>query len=419
MSRLPVVIVGGGLAGLSCARELAKHDVPFVIIESSNTLGGRLQTDHVDGFLLDRGFQVFLTAYPEAKRILDYEQLDLKSFSPGAIVRADGQFHEFVDPWRKPTSILKTATANIGSIADKFRVAKLRSKVQRATVDDLLGDDSGTTTSAMLSQFGFGQQMVDRFFRPFYGGVFLESELETSQRMMHFTFRMFSEGDATIPNNGMNEIPSQLASQLPQDSIRLNSRVERIDGKNVLVEGQGAVESEAIVIATDEVTASSLVPELEVSGQPRSVRCVYFAAEQAPMSQPMLVLNGEQKGPVNNFCVPSLVSQNYAPDGQHLCSATVLELSDFEEEDLVHEVQRQMQDWFGESVAGWRHLKTYTIPYALPDQTPAAEKNRRSQSTNRDGLYICGDHCENGSINGAMVSGFKTAQAIISAGVPV
>lgn len=404
----PVVIIGGGLAGLACATELHQQGVPFILFEASNAWGGRVRTDEVNGFLLDRGFQVFLTAYPDARRFLNVDDLNLKRFSSGALIRAEGKFQEFSDPWKKPSSVIKTLSASAGSFSDKLRVARFRSRLSSASIDELLLP-SQRSSAETLAQLGFSERMIERFFRPFFGGVFLDSDLETSERMLRFTFRMFSEGSAAIPENGMQEIPNQLARHLPADALHLNRAIANVRQHEVITKNGETIAANAVVVATDEISASRLLDRATPTGQQRSVTCLYFGTETPPLSQPILVLNGEQNGPVNNFCVPSLVSRKYAPEGLHLCSATVLNAGEWSDEELLSEVRSQMQAWFGPSVEIWQHLKTYRIPYALPDQSPAADQSRRDRERSIPGIHICGDYLENGSINGALVSGYKAA----------
>ena len=189
-----VLIVGGGLAGLCCGIELQKSHIPFKILEADDQIGGRVQTDVVDGFLLDRGFQVLLSAYPECRRMLDYEALKLRRFYPGALIWFKGEFHRITDPWRQPFSALKTVFSPIGTLNKKIRISRLRRKTTSGTLDSLF-EHPETSTLLAIKEMGFSDGMINRFFKPFFGGIFLDRSLETSSRMLEFTFRMFSTGD--------------------------------------------------------------------------------------------------------------------------------------------------------------------------------------------------------------------------------
>ncbi len=403
-----VVIIGAGIAGLCCALRLQEQGIPCQILEASDAPGGRVRTDEVDGFLLDRGFQVLLTAYPEAQKLLDYKALGLRTFLPGALVRVQGKLHRVSDPFRQPWSLPATLRAPIGSLADKLAIARLRSHVLKGGIGEIWARPETSSLEALRS-FGFSPRIVDAFFRPFFGGIFLETELATSSRMLEFVFRMFSQGRAALPAAGMGAIPGQLAGRLPPGTLRTGARVELIaEGKVVLTRGE-RVPAAAVVIATEAPEAARLLPELHPPGS-HDTACLYYAAPKAPVAKAILVLNGEGSGPVDNLCVPSAVSPTYAPAGQALVSATVVGAAGADEKGLESEVRRHLASWFGIQVADWRHLRTYRIPLALPARKslePAALPVRR-----KPGLYLCGDHRETPSLQGAMVSGRRAAEAV-------
>ena len=385
----PVTIIGAGLAGLSCARELKAHGVASIILEASDGVGGRVRTDRFEGFLLDRGFQVLLTAYPECRRLLDYEALQLKPFYPGALVRFDGKFHQLADPWRHPADALSSLGSPIGTFTDKLRVASLRTSVTSVPLRELFSRPE-TTMAAALTSVGFTSKMVDRFFRPFFGGIFLDRELSTSSRLFEFVFRMFSEGDTAIPAAGMEAIPLQLGHEL---DVRLDTRVTRVT----------ELPAGPVVLALDEPEAARLLGETPPTSA-RSVDCLYYAAEKPPVSEAILILNGDGSGPVNNCSVVSAAAPSYAPAGAHLISVSVLQPAP------EAEVRAQLTRWFGTQVARWQHLRTYHIPYAQPVQDRYAPRAAEI----RPGLYRCGDYVENASIDGALASGRRAAEALLN-----
>lgn len=407
-----VIIIGAGLAGLSCARRVQEKGVSFLLLDAADAAGGRVRTDEVEGFLLDRGFQVLFTAYPEAVRMLDYADLGLKPFYPGALVRHGGRFHRLADPWRRPLDGIKTIFSPVGTLADKIRMAALRRRVLNGTLEELLQQPEISTREALRAA-GFSEKIIMRFFRPFLGGIFLEPELQTSSRMFDFVFRMLAWGETALPARGMGSIPAQLAAAVPAAAMRWRCRVQRITANTVTLDTGERLTARAIVIATDGPAATRLWPELPAVPMQR-VLCFYYAAQQAPLEEPILILNGEGDGPVNNVCVPNLVAPGYAPAGAHLISATVLNTVVQDERQLELSVRMQLAKWFGVQAQRWRLLKIYRLAHALPRQLPPALQPPQRPVRLQPGLYVCGDHRDNASINGAMASGRRAAEALLA-----
>jgi phytoene dehydrogenase-like protein len=410
MSSADVLIIGAGLAGLCCARRLTETGITFQIVEAADGIGGRVRTDEVEGFLLDRGFQVLLTAYPEARKVLDYSRLDLRSFSPGALSWFAGRMNLIVDPWRMPGMWREALRSEFGTLGDKLRMARLRSRLKRASIEEIFKRRDRATKDALKSE-GFSQEIIHRFFRPFLGGILLDGELKTTSRMFEFVFKMLSEGSTSVPARGMGAIPGQLAEKFSADSMRLNSRVESLHENEITLAGGESMRARAIVVATDGPSAAHLVGEAEPAS--RSVSCFYYAAEEPPVPQPMLTLNGDGAGPVNNFAVMSQVAPSYAPAGKHLISVSVLGTQELTEAQLSGFVIAQMKNWFGVVARSWRLLKSYKIPHAQPQQYPHALEPPERSVRIRPGIYVCGDHRDNASINGAMLSGRRAAEAVI------
>jgi phytoene dehydrogenase-like protein len=409
-----VLIVGGGLAGLACARQLHARGKSFILLEASDAVGGRVRTDLVDGFRLDRGFQVFLSSYPEPQRWLDPKQLDLRPFLSGARVRYGDRFYDLADPWRRPLTALRSAFNPIGSFSDKLRIAKLRSRSLAGSYEERLGDPE-LTTADYLQQLGFRDRMIDRFMRPFLGGVFLDRRLQTSSRMLLFVFRMFARGDACLPAAGMQALPEQIAAPLPADSVRLNAAVAQVEPGRVTLRDGRVLQARHIVMATDAPSANQLLPGA-VPDSGCSVRCIYFAAPAPPFPDRLLVLNGDGTGPINNLCVPTNVAPSYGPTDESLISVTVLDWSG-NDSDLEVQVRAQLQAWYGSQVNQWRHLRSYHIRYALPNQAPPALSQPQRPVQLDNGILICGDHRDQGSIEGALVSGRRAADAVLEASV--
>lgn len=412
MSTSPdVLIVGGGLAGLCCARVLQEKGIGFQILEASDGIGGRVRTDEVDGFLLDRGFQVLLTAYPEAKRTLNYSWLNLKPFAPGAISWYAGRMNKFADPWRTPGAWRETWRSDFGTLGDKLRVARLRRRLRRSSLEEIFARPDRSTKEALHSE-GFSHQTTHRFFRPLLAGILLDGELKSSSRMYEFVFKMMAEGDAALPSRGMGAIPAQLAEKFPLDAIRLNSRVESLYENELELTGGEKLRARAIVVAADGPSAARLIGETEPAS--RSVTCFYYSADESPVSQPALVLNGDGAGPVNHFAVISEVAPSYAPAGKHLVAASVLGTHKLTEAQLSGFVIAQMKNWFGKVASTWKLLRGYYLTHAQPQQYPGALNPAQRPVRVRPGVYVCGDHRDNASIQGAMVSGRRAAEAVLA-----
>lgn len=402
-----VIVIGAGLAGLNCARELAAAGKSFLLLEKSDGVGGRVRTDEYEGFLLDRGFQVLLSAYPEARKVFTDPSLDFQRFYPGSLVYLENRFHRVADPYRRFMDALESFLNPVGTPMDKLKVRSMRQRALSGRLKDLFSREEMTALE-YLERRGFSRSMMDRFFKPFLGGVFLENELQTSSRQLEFVFRMFALGDTVIPRYGMGKLAESLAAQLPEESVRLNSEVVAVRANHVELANRETLKPKTIVIATEGPTCARWLGESLDPGS-RGTRCLYFASDQAPIEEPILALNGTGNGPVNHLCVISEISSSYAPSGLSLISVNVVDqqwqtLSDGE---LERSVRNQLVDWFGESeVRNWNHVRTYNISHAQPHQTGnhTPTFGPKPQPV-QEGIYICGDHIGGSSINGALKSG--------------
>jgi len=423
-----VIIVGAGLAGLSAATALAAAGVSVQVLEAGDGVGGRVRTDVVDGFVLDRGFQVLLTAYPETMRLLDYGALDLRSFVPGALVQVAGARHMMADPLRRPLSLLATVRAPVGSLADKLRLAKLRFSTQRGSIDELWARPEHTVAE-YLDQLGFSTKMINTFLQPLFAGINLDPELAESSRLFEFIFRMLSNGDNAVPAAGMQRIPEQLAAALPPGAVRLHCEVAAVSavapGVITLVDGT-ELRAKAVVVATEGPKAAALLGNPVEAPGSQAVSCVYFAADADPVGSSAVVLNGEGRGagPVNNLAVMSNVSPLYAPLGRHLVAAAVVGpqpgfdpasgvASIDESAALVADVRAQLAGWFGAAVHRWDHVRTYHIAHAQPALMTLSPPER--SVVVRPGVFVAGDHRDQASIQGALRSGTRCAEAVLAA----
>lgn len=412
MKAIDTVIVGAGLAGLNCARELTRQGKQVMVCEAADQIGGRIRTEYQEGFLLDYGFEVLQTAYPEAQRALDYAALDLRAFLPGALIRHNGKFHRISDPWRDPLALFGMLFSPIGNLADKWRMAQLRWQVKSMSIEDIY-ERPETTTLHRLHELGFSLAMVEGFFRPFLSGVFFDPDLSISSRAFEFIFKAFASGDTAVPAAGMAAIAQQLASAIPQDSIRTNAPVMEVGPTGVTLATGERIEAGNVVVATDSVSAAHLLGQAKLP-KTRATTCLYFAATEPPINEPMLVLNATGQGPINNLVVPSLLSSSYAPAGQALIAVSVMGNPVQDDNHLEADVRQQLGEWFGKGIATWRLLKTLRIRDALPMQTPPVRHPRHHDPRRPDGILVCGEIGNPTSIHWALYSGRRAAEAILS-----
>ena len=401
----PVLIVGGGMAGLACAMTLQQAGVPFLLFEQDEKVGGRVQTDEFDGYRLDRGFQVLLTAYPEARKFLDYEKLELRKCYPGSRVWYKDKFHQVSDPFRHPLDGVCSVFNPIGSFWDKVKVGMLRlGLLSTRSMEDTL------STREALAELGYSEAMIDRFWKPFMRGVFLENELSTSVRKFEETFSLFAKGDTVLPRLGIGEIPKQMAKRLPEDSIFLKQEVKKV-GECSLVTSDGKEwQGRAVVLATEEPVANRLLRLKQPNREWNSVDCLYFSLpeKELPCTSPILHLDGSGTGPINNLTFLSTLS-DCAPTGRALASASVIGKKELKIDQVVELANQQLSSWFGARAKKWDFLRAYRIRHAVPncDCVPDLE-------TKKNGVYRCGDYLGLPSIDSAMRSGRLVAESIIA-----
>lgn len=419
------IIIGGGLSGLSCATKLATAGSSFTLLEATDRVGGRVRTDNVDGFQLDHGFQVLLTAYPACRELLDYDALRLRPFEPGALIRQNGQFNVLGDPWRRPTQAIATALNPIGSLGDKLRIAKLRRASKLGRLEDVYQRPQQSTLER-LREDGFTEKMIDQFFTPFLGGVYLDESLSSSSRMLEFVFRMFAAGDIAVPADGMAAIPRQLADGLPRGSLRLSNAVTGIefqDGRYQVVRSDTSMlTADRVVIAVESNAAARLLGINATQTEWSGTTNLYYTADHSPNTQKLLMLRGDEKGPVQSAVVLSDIAPQYAPAGKSLVSISI-DGKDFDPESgdldaFEPRIRAQLADWFGPFTQQWELLRTYRVPFGLPrgEMDPVMKELHVPKLGDSDvpnnTLFICGDHMETPSIQGAMNSGIRVASQI-------
>jgi phytoene dehydrogenase-like protein len=428
-----VVVIGAGLAGLAAAHHLTAAGRTVTVLEASDGVGGRVRSDHVDGYILDRGYQVLLCGYPELTTVLDLAALDLRAFDPGAVVRTDGRWAVVSDPLRRPGDILRTLRAPVGSLPTKVRIAAL-ALLARTWPADGPAPGPDQPTGEWLRQVGLSGPMTDRLLRPLFAGILLDPGLTASSRQARFVLRTLATGKVAVPARGMGEISDQLAATLPPGTIQLGRRVESVgpgsighgsvghgsdghgsDGHSVVRLADGStVGASSVVVATDGPTAATLVDGGGVRDPgSQGVGCLWYSAAEPPDATGAIVLDGDGTGPVNNLAVMSNVSPAYAPPGRALIAAAFFDLT-ASDADIDAAARRQLTAWWGRAVAGWELLRIDRIVHAQPRQPPGTFLHGRAPLRLGNGIYVCGDHLQDASIQGALLSGRRVAEVIVA-----
>lgn len=416
-----VIIVGAGLAGLTAARALQSRGMAITLLEASDAVGGRVRSDVVDGCILDRGFQVLFDAYPAVQRWLSLPDLELQAFDPGAMICRDGRQSTITDPLRDWPSAWPAIWSDAATTLDKLRVLQLSLTVRRQTIRQIRqGHD--TTTIEYLRQYGFSEQTIERFFAPFYGGIFLDRTLSTSAKCFLFDFKMLADGRTVVPKHGMGAISEQLAAGLNSDTqLRLNTAVaglvregERVVG--VRLRDDQVLLADAVVLATPAPVANHL-SGLAVPTDGLDTVTLYWHGTAPLTHQKKIWLNANSDAFVNNAVQLTAVAPSYAPTGEHLLSATVLGIPELSDDELFARAERDLAHMLGAAAPlhAYRRLRLYRIPFAQFRQPAGIHPHLPDNHTSVPGLFLAGEYTEASSINAAMISGEKAATAVVRA----
>lgn len=392
---MKIGIIGAGLAGLTCAWYLKKNNIQDIsLFESSNEAGGKLHTTRMNGFLLDRGFQVLLPAYPETKRVLDYKKLELQAFDKGSLIIKNNKKIPFYDPENGLASLVQTVVYGPGTFWDKILLLKLKLVLNQTSVERIFDRKKRISTIDYLKEFGFSERMIQDFWVPFYQGVFLENTLETDSSMLLFTFKMFAEGGAAVPKEGMKAIPAQLVDFIGVNSIRFNTKVVAYTQNTITTEDGKTETFDKVIVACNLSKDTSY----------HAVTNCYFEADKLPLNTKHIILNANPKRTINNVVLLSRVAPNYAQNGKHLISVSANGIHPDSTEFI-----KDLEGLFGEQVKQWKLVQAFIIKESLPK----IDFEKTYHASAQDGVYYCGDHLIQGSINGAMESGRRTAEEII------
>lgn len=402
------VVVGAGLAGLAAATTLHRAGVGVLVLEAADAPGGRVRTDVVDGLRLDRGFQVLNPGYPTVPSLVDLDALDLRAYDAGVRVHSGGRARVLADPRRVPGAALSSLLAPVGTLRDKAALVRLALRVGSGDVERFLRRPDATAREVFIAA-GISDRLVDSTLRPFLAGVFLEPDLATSGRLALLILRSFVRGSPSLPALGIQALPEAMAAALPPGTVRTGEPVDRVRTGSVGTAGGGRVRARAVFVATDAPAAGRLLPGVAVPDG-RSVTTWYHLADTDPADladgRPIVTVDGQRRGPVVNTSVLTTVAATYGPPGTVLVSSSSLGVDTSAAAERA--VRTHLQLLYGVSVAGWRTVRPAVVPWALPAQPPPLGIRRPVRYA--AGLWVCGDHRDTASVQGALVSGRRAAR---------
>jgi protoporphyrinogen oxidase len=402
----PIIsIIGAGVSGLTAAITLQNAGYATTIYESSAAVGGRVTTDLKNGLILDRGFQVMLDAYPAVSEFLDLESLHLRKFTPGSLVFINGKMHRLGDASRDSSFLWSTIVAGVGTLKDKWLVFSLSRKLKQKSIPDIF-NSAETTTKSYLVDYGFSTKMISTFFKPFYTGIFLETELATSSRMFEFVFKMFAEGIATLPQGGIKAIPNQLAAQLPKESIKFNHQVATVIGDQITLSNGEQLQSDYTIIAT---TAGNLVPNLPKENISwHQVTVLYLETDHTGFDEPIIGLISSDQALINNFHFLHDIFDNH----RNVISVSVVKKHQLSDQQLAQRVIKELRE--EAKIVATDLIQLHHIKKALPQLDSINYSMTASETQLTEHVFLAGDHLSNGSLNAAMLNGKAAAQAVVS-----
>jgi protoporphyrinogen oxidase len=400
-------IIGAGISGLIAAQVLENYGYKPTIIEGSNSVGGRVKSDLVEGYLLDRGFQVLLTSYPAAKKYIDFDALEIQKLLPGATIFKNGKSQTIGDPLRSFSLLFPTLFSSIGTFSDKLKILKLNVLLKKKEIDTIFKEDEKTTLQYLID-VGFSEEMIQTFFKPFFSGIFLEPNLETSSRMFEFVYKMFGEGLAVVPKAGIQAISNQLKDNLKNTKILLNSEVESVKNKSIILKDGSEIESDFTIIATE---ASQLVANLNNQETHwKTCDTLYFETSERIISRPLIGLISEENSLINNLFYHTSIQTTTKGKGE-LLSVTIVKNHSLSEKQLIGKITEELEDFCG--ITNTTFIKRYQIEKALPKLDNLQYEISSTETKLTSSIFLAGDQLLNGSLNAAMIAGERAAMGVI------
>jgi protoporphyrinogen oxidase len=398
-----VIIVGAGLTGLSAALHLSRAGVHVTVIERSSSVGGRVKSTRRGGFILDEGFQVVLSAYPELKALCNpVSDLGGKAFCSGARLQRQHSYSLLLNPLRHPNSALRSALSPLGSLKDKVLLAALGLSCRKSSPTPRT-----QSTLQYLEGFGFSQAIISSFFLPFFGGVFLDQSLSADAGLFRFLLHMFGAGDALLLQDGASTLPRFLAAQLPENCIYFNKEVVSATESEVVLSDGSHILGAQVIVAVDLPHCAAL--GLREVKPHRKALTLYMSAQTAPYPEPLLTLNCDPTGVINQLAILTNVQPSYSESSDALLSISLRSNADLSAKEIVRRAIDELRVWFGDSVNQWEQLELMVTKDALPT-TPSFGPGWESQN----GVFLAGDYLSYGSQNGALAAGRGVAEGVLA-----
>ena len=402
-----IYIVGAGISGLIAAKVLEDNGYHPTIIDADAKVGGRVQSDEVNGFILDRGFQVLLSAYPAAQHYLDFNKLNLQELLPGATIFKNGKQQTIGDPLRNLGLLFPTLFSSIGSVADKFKILKLNSLLKKKKISEIFEEKEKSTLN-YLKDFGFSDAIINNFFTPFFSGIFLEPNLATSSRMFKFVYKMFGNGLAVIPKNGIQAISNQLKENLKHTEFIFNSPVKEVKNKQIILKDDKTIATHFTIVATE---ASHLISNLKNQETAwKSCDTFYFETEKRVIQKPLIGLIADEKAIINNIFYHTSIA-NASKTNNQLLSVTVVKSHNYNKEEIIKKVTEELATYCG--IKTTKLIKRYRIKKALPKLSNLQYELSNTETQLTSNIFLAGDQLLNGSLNAAMIAGERAAQGVI------
>ncbi len=407
---IETIIIGAGLSGLAAGRTLLSRGKKFLIIEQKDKIGGKVSTEQYQGFKLDYGFQIILDGYKNTKKYIDINKLQLQCFDSGALIWDGKQFQTISDPTKDIKSLPKTIVSPIGTIKDKIKILFLKIKLNLIKEDTILQKDN-KDTKTFFAEHGFSEAFIARFLKPFFSGILLDEDLKTPHTYMLYLFKLFSNSKAGVPINGMQEIPNLLAAQIPKENLLLESKVKKIENDKIILENNKIIYCKNIICAIEKNSVENIRQTNNLKTR-KYFSCTthYYSINNLEnifgnqYKTKKIILNGSEKGRINNIAIMSNITKSYAPKNSNLIAVTTLG-----KKTESGKIISELKTWLNFNENDIEYLKSIHIDEALPIYEPHITENKNDKNGN---IIFCGDYLFHPSIEGAISSGINAGEQI-------